>query len=302
MLRLAAIADPHLAPAGTPPAGWHNPYSLDSSRDLFRIALRRAVEHRADAVALLGDLSHLGDEDSTDDALRLAAEVDRPILVVGGNHDLNRGPDHLPSAVVRLALPMLSMVGWHGVKLGPSIEVVGVPLTMGQSVYGARPGDGLPLSWPDIGTTVVLSHYPIISLSDRLAGANLVDAGDLENVARLQAPLFAHPGPVIVLHGHLHTRATSAAGGLLQLSCAALVEPPFELAIIDLVREGGDLLVRRRSEAVRPTSAAKLPVLSPAEEAWRFSKGGWSFVTEDPGLPPTERLVPRSALGGAVAP
>jgi hypothetical protein len=125
---------------------------------------------------------------------------------------------------------------------------------------------------------VLISHYPVFSLAARAAEASLRYAGDLVNLEEVARPLLGRGAPTVVVHGHLHLRGSLVAGPVLQVSCAALVEPPFEVTLLDVGREDGRLLVRRRSFSVAPSpEGVRLPVLSPAEEGWAFYPGlqGW---------------------------
>lgn len=87
VLRLGAVADSHLAPAGTPPACWHNAHDLTGAHDRLAAALALLGSAGVDAVAVLGDLAHLGDDVSLDAGTRLLEAAGLPVFVVPGNHD-----------------------------------------------------------------------------------------------------------------------------------------------------------------------------------------------------------------------
>jgi hypothetical protein len=66
-------------------------------------------------------------------------------------------------------------------------------------------------------------------------------------------------------------------GALLQVSCAALVEPPFEVTLLDLEiePESGRLVARREAVPLLSSSAVRCPVLSPPQQEWVFEAGEW---------------------------
>src|SRR5215203_6195011 len=80
-------------------------------------------------------------------------------------------------------------------------------------------------------------------------------------VARL---LLGREAPTVVVNGHVHLRATRIEGPALQVSCAALVEPPFEVTLLDLEKLGvGRVKVRRESAPLVPSLAVRPPAFSP---------------------------------------
>jgi calcineurin-like phosphoesterase family protein len=246
----------------------------------YRLALRRCVREDVDGVALLGDLSWSGDGESLEAGLRLAAKTGRRVWTVSGNHDCGERVDALARAVrwigeenVRLATP-------EGEVVGGGLRVAGMGVASENWGYTARSG-GEPdvLGWGD-ELVVWLSHYPMISFAEKASRAGLYygdnDLEDLEEAAR---PLLERPAPTIVVNGHMHMRDACVAGKVLQISCAALVEPPFELTFLDIEREGDRITVRKESAPVAPLpDDVRLPVLSPANQGWVFEAGAWCPV------------------------
>ena len=100
------------------------------------------------------------------------------------------------------------------------------------------------------------------------------DLEDLDEVAR---PLLERPVPTVVVSGHVHLRHACMKGALLQVSCAALVEPPFEVTLLDLEiePESGRLVARREAVPLLSSSAVRCPVLSPPQQEWVFEAGEW---------------------------
>src|SRR4051812_14811427 len=104
-LKLGIIADAHLRPVGTsfpPVLGFPSvPYEYEKSDDItrYRRALKRCVEEGVDGVALLGDLSRVGDAISLETGLKLAARTGRTVWAVMGNHECYERVDSLARAV-----------------------------------------------------------------------------------------------------------------------------------------------------------------------------------------------------------
>lgn len=295
-MRLGIVADAHLAPAGTGPVRYHNEYRMADAASRLRLALAKCSREGVDAVALLGDLSHFGDEASLAEGIGIAGESRLPVLAVAGNHDVLERAEALAGAVargqaaddVRLAAPGGEAIG--GVRVsGFSVEA-GASRTF-RSREDLRVGE-----WDDT-PAVVLTHYPVISLAERAAEEDLKYPGDLEDLPGVAGPLLAREAPTVVVHGHAHVRDALVSGALLQLSCAALVEPPFEVTLLDVEKAGGKVVVRARAIAVAGSPrGARVPALSPAEGEWRFDaqEGGWIPAMRD-----ARRMAERSAGASA---
>ena len=125
-----------------------------------------------------------------------------------------------------------------------------------------------------------MSHYPMVSFRGRAEkeGVYYRD-NDLENVKQVQRPLLKWEAPTIVVNRHAHTRDDCATGKVLQVSCASLTQPPFDVTILDL-----EATVNRASVGVERIPVASLPddvrlsALSPARFRWVFESGAWYRV------------------------
>jgi hypothetical protein len=133
----------------------------------------------------------------------------------------------------------------------------------------------------DEPASVVVSHFPVLSRAGRLGERGLAYAGDLTNRHALHERLLG-ARPVVVLCGHIHARDSHAGANVLQLSAGALVEAPYEVAIVDVVAARAEVRVRRRVHALGPPAAGPGPVLAPADETWAFVAGGWRVVERTP--------------------
>lgn len=257
-MRLAVVSDLHLTLDTAQRASWHNPF--DFSGVPARIDAARAAFDRAgvDAVVCCGDVTHDGDEGSARAALeRLSARLEPPLLIVAGNHDCLERDDLLED-----------VLSADGVELG-GVRVAGVAIERHPEEMFRWTGAG-----DYAGAGVVVSHFPVLSRAERLAEHGLAYPGDLTNRSALhQRVLGEHP--VVVLSGHIHARDSHARDGVLQLSAGALVEAPYEIAIVDVRVDGTEVRVRRRVQELGGPAVAGAPVLAPADETWWFDAGGW---------------------------
>ena len=137
---------------------------------------------------------------------------------------------------------------------------------------------GCRLAAPDpaAGVDVWLTHFPILTLEERCREADLLYAAHLDYLAPPPELMPAASGPVIVLSGHLHLRAVTTEANVLQLVFAALVEPPYEVAVVDIDVDGASLTYECAS-VVEP-DAERLPILDPPSGRWSFDPdaGTWS--------------------------
>jgi hypothetical protein len=93
--------------------------------------------------------------------------------------------------------------------------------------------------------------------------------------------LLPADGPVVALSGHLHLRGVTHDGDVLQMVFAALIEPPYEFARVEIESDNGSMSVDYCCWSARVPDAAKLPVLDPDQGKWRWTTGqGWSQPAE----------------------
>jgi predicted phosphodiesterase len=263
--RLGVLSDLHWPDDPATRAAWHNPYDfaglparLDAARELFARA-------GVDAVVVAGDLTHRGDEPSARAVLaRLADGADRPVLVVAGNHDCFEADDRLagcgPGAVRTLDAAGVEVAG---------TRAAGVAIGRDRESGGYRSTGGVP------SAPVVVSHFPVLSRAVRAADRGWSYPGDLLDHRRVASGLAALGRPVVVLSGHIHIRDGHVRGPLLQLSAGALIEPPFEAAVVDVERARGSVRVRREVHALGPSAGGRDPVLAPAQSSWTYARGRW---------------------------
>jgi hypothetical protein len=117
----------------------------------------------------------------------------------------------------------------------------------------------------------------MISFAEKASEAGLYYGdNDLEDLEEAAQPLLGRTGPTIVVNGHMHMRDACVVGEVLQVSCAALTQPPFEVTFLGLEREDDQITVRKQSVAVTPFSDdVRLPILSPSKQEWVFEGRTW---------------------------
>ncbi len=280
-MRIAVIADTHVALSRTEEITWHNPLRLADAHVRLAAALRHEFVTTADVVAVLGDLSHFGDRTSIEHVVRAFATCGRPTLMIGGNHDIWE-PDVRLTQVLQSVDPG-SVTGAYTNQKGPAAEAfaaAGLGLrcweVTGYNVKGAdrpmRTSCTELVPTPPDGLTVTLAHFPVVSLRDRCGAAGLRYSQHRDELADIDdAPPPAQTE--VLLHGHLHLRAWQPAGARLQLGFAALVETPFEVAAVD-VEIGSSVRVDVQCDPVIP-SDEPVPALDPPHGSWQLAETGW---------------------------
>ena len=268
---IGVISDIHLSPPGTPPDGWHNPYPLGQAREMLARAIARCAEAGVDAVVLLGDLTHRGDLDSLATVIRETATLDRPVHVLPGNHDFAFPAREVRAVAVR--------EGGARLTWAPAAFAMTDGLHAATTMLELPAGSGfravdLP-GVPREAALVVFTHFPVLQTRERIRARGLRHSGDLANRAALAAALAARGQPTIVVHGHLHVRDAHATGPVLQLACAALIEPPHEVTLLEINASEGLTVTRRAGSVATYGPELRLPILAPDVQTWRFSNGAW---------------------------
>ena len=274
-VRFGVVTEVHIVPEGTPEGRWHNPFLFDQAEQLFRDALARCVALEVDAIAVLGDLTHFADAESFARVRRVLETVDLPVYVLPGNHDLDKSDAPLAAFRAAMDLPHVTIAPAM-VALTPAIDLAltGLDTADGTRAYTAvrseeRSGNAARL-------TVVLTHFPSYAMQPMLCEAELKHAGDLVNRAAFLEEIEAIAGPVLIVNGHLHVHATIEDGRLLQLSVAALIEPPHDVTLLTVgVDDNGHPWVTRQASGLFEVPGVRLPVLSAREEQWSLVDGVW---------------------------
>jgi Calcineurin-like phosphoesterase len=266
IVRIGVLSDLHceLEPTGSRWINVYEPEQLDRRTDE---ALAWFSETRVDLILLLGDIVQFPNPGDLAHAFgRLAAAEVAPLATVNGNHDLRLGEQFADCART------------HGVRLlhEEPLELAGMTL-VGVSVDRGPASPqyvGHAGSWGGEDCLVVVaSHFPLLSEAPRLAAVGLPYPGDLVNRAELEAELQGNSRPTVVLSGHIHARCSAHDGPLLQLTAGALIEPPFDAAIVEL--DPTALSVRRTARRLGEIAAVD-PVFAGDDERWRRTDGRWA--------------------------
>ena len=272
-MRLGILTDIHLAPPGNPADAWHNPHQFDTARQRLVDSIAWLERQGIDRLAVLGDLTHHGDDESLREALALIATATVPVWILHGNHDLGHGPSTLADALTGSGFAHIEVIGNDPVPFGDPWQVIGVGLVQGTGWNIEATPEPDPTAWSDT-PTVVLSHFPLISLRDACTAAGLKYAGDLLNSSSILDRLAAHTAPVLVVNGHLHVRHVATRGAILQAACGAQVESLFEATLVDL-KDWPNGIVRWTATAIQPPWEGPNPALSRDAESWRWTGTAW---------------------------
>lgn len=283
MLRVGLVNDLHWmhAPPASP-AAWHNPGEFEGVLDRLQLALERFAAKEVDLVIAAGDFAHHGDVDSLTRVLRALAGASAPALAVSGNHDVVDDPHLLERALERAAVEGVALATAAGSSYG-DMQVAGVHVDASEGWFGVRLRE-LPdaAAWGS-EPVLLISHYPALSLATTVTECGFPYPGDLIDRAELADRLRARSAPTIVVSGHVHARASVAEGPVLQITNAAMVEPPYECSVIEIEStSSGALTVVRESVRVGAAATRREPVFAAPQEEWSFDEARWSAIRRIP--------------------
>lgn len=274
VLRLGVLGDVHLTSDPAVQASWHNGYDFAGLSGRLDEAVDAFQSSQVDAVCLIGDLTHHGSPDGLGPLAKTLGQLDVPVIAVAGNHDAG-GQKMLTDALpgVQPATPIGQHVaGWR---------IAGIQVAPGGWFAARAEAPPTVEEWgPD--PVVLLSHFPLLSHARRLAERGMPYPGDLLGRGTIEQTLTARPAPTIVLSGHIHARASSYRGGVLQIIQGALVEAPYECTVIELTATS---VTRQAVVLDGPKPHAPAPILVDADEHFQLINGAWKPRT--PAVPAT---------------
>lgn len=273
-MRAVVITDVHISPPEAEDITWHDRLALERSADRYRDAINTANNQRADAVFVLGDLTHLGDEGSMRRFLQESARSIAPVYLVAGNHDIVPDLNLLPSQLRKTGGERhVASLDGTTLTLG-DLLVAGIGVTRERDAGENGAFDGVSSPATE-AADIIVSHFPLVSLSEMCAARGIRYAGDLQNRERLLDAIRAEERPVVVLHGHLHLRAVTVSNAVLQLSFGALIEPPCDVALVEIARNGHEITVAvQQLFDESPTPVA----LSPRIVTAHFDGAAWTVA------------------------
>jgi predicted phosphodiesterase len=278
-LRLAILSDLHRTTNPHECAWWQNEYDFAGHLTRVERALAWFKREAVDALVLCGDLTHAGGADAMSAVLsECCAGLEVPVIAVSGNHDVAEGEDLLADGVERVSDGRLVRAKASG-ELVSGIRVAGVQLAPTSGYMRSRL-HALPAveDWRD-EPVVLVSHLPLLSRASAVASHGMAYPGDLLDRERAAAVLQARSAATIVVSGHIHVRDAHTEGPVLQLLQAAMVEPPYEAAVLDVRADAdGGLSATRRTHRTSDQRAAHEPTLVEPVGSWRFVNGCWAVA------------------------
>lgn len=280
-VRLLVLADAHIAAPGTAPQRWHNELVFGGSDRRLAEALGCRERLGAELAVLLGDVFNKPTESAVPSAFANPGAAG--LRYVTGNED----PPALPAIA-----PPGSRASIEGEVLGSWLRLAGIHAVSEDGGATARVAEPVPADPWEGETVALLSHFPLLSRRAEFAGRGLAYAGDLLDRSSWAEAVLARSAPTVVLCGHLHARDSVSAGRVLQLGFGALIEPPHEIALVELDPGNGYPRVRRRTLELGGAAPECDPALAPRVEEWTFDGDRWQRV--EAASPP-----PRAVLAAA---
>jgi DNA repair exonuclease SbcCD nuclease subunit len=277
-IRFAVLSDIHLSPAGSADGSWNNVTRKSVATGLLGAAVAEIVAAGHDRVLVLGDISDDGSPEMIRAALAAIGAAGLTTWAVPGNHDAARDPRALELAAAHL--PGCEVLARRPVRLSDTIALVGNELRSsdgGLSCAAASLPDVTALAAPFL---VWAGHYPLVSQEANLLAAGLRYPGDLTNLGHARLAAERQDGPVLVLHGHLHTVVTAAEGRLLQLGFPALVEWPHAWTDVRLDVSQGRAAIRTQLRPVAGhwSEGTTNTLLAGPVQEWELERGRWQAI------------------------
>jgi hypothetical protein len=275
VFQVAVLSDIHLSPAGTPDGTWNNATRRSVSSQLLQAAAEEIAAAGHQQVVVLGDISDDGAPEMIGAALSVIADAGLEAWAVPGNHDVTQDAHALDIAAERAS----GSVALHHkpVRVNDVITLAGSALASNDVGHTCQ-----ATNLPDVTaiTSQILlwaGHYPLIGQEATLLAAGLRYPGDLRNLQQTRDAAAQHSGPIVVLHGHLHTVITVTDGRMLQLGFPALVEWPHAWTDLRIESSPGGQGVRA---AIRPVTGnwsqcVRDTVLAGTAQTWQLAGGRW---------------------------
>lgn len=216
-------------------------------------------------------------------ALSAIADAGLEAWIVPGNHDTAQYSRALEVAAEQVSGCVV--LHHQPLRLSDSFTLTGTAL---RSRDGGQTCEATCLAEAAAITSRVLlwaGHYPLISQEATLLSAGLRYPGDLINLQQARDAAERHSGPIVVLHGHLHTAVTAQNRKMLQLGFPAIVEWPHAWTDLRIETSPSGTTVRTsiRSVAGDWSQCARNTLLASTEQAWQLDSENWRATsTSDP--------------------
>lgn len=275
LLRIGVIADPHIDLAPPRTVRFHNEYSLEESSELFRGAIERLVNDKVDLIAVLGDVTDRGDEQAFREAIDACRDVELPVYLLPGNHDVGDGGGLMRQIIGAASLPLIDQGPFQSQKLAGGLTLAAMDLEASTDIWIGQSRNGLPVPHHGDDLFLMFAHYPLCPTREFITAAGFRHPGDLADFTYCVREADGWEVPSIVLSGHLHFRGEWTNGSRLQLNFAALIEPPHDVSVVTVARTDEGITVARESTSIRCYTVDRLPVSAPAHSLWRLTNGFW---------------------------
>lgn len=276
-MKLGVITDIHVHPAPDPARryAWHNPYPMHNAWSMYEAALARLQSEGVDAIAILGDVSHVGDRPTQERVVERAAKTGVPVWLVAGNHDATERARTLSDAVAARGGTRVTMPSGVGSSSVGGLRISGVSVgsvNRGDSAFAL---ETLPVAGWGNEPVLLLSHCALVDVRERFAANGLKHSANLDNHDAVVASLQLRAAPTLILSGHLHVRDEVAQGGMLQLLFAALIEAPHEAAIMEIDASPDSVTISRHNICIVPYQVERAPILSAETTRWAWRDNTW---------------------------
>jgi predicted phosphodiesterase len=277
-LRLGILSDLHRTTNPQERHEFHNEYDFNGHPERIERALAWFEQEAVDALVLCGDLTHTSGEIAMTALLAEWAALELPVIAVSGNHDVAHREDLLVQGIERVAGDRIHRGDPSG-ELLSDIRIAGVQVTP-TSGYDFSRLQSMPAvqDWGD-EPVILVSHLPMLSRAAEVAARGMPHPGDLLDREQAATLLADRSAPTIVLCGHIHVRDAHFEGPVLQLVQAAMIEAPFEAAVLDVRTDvDGGVLAARRTLRTGEKRVEHEPTLVEPVGGWRFASGSWSLA------------------------
>ncbi len=271
-VHFAHISDIHLSKDGNE----RFMMSEEAAEGLRHILARLNAMPDLDFIFIGGDCLHHGHEEELARFRELVAGVEKPLLVIPGNHDGNLPEEPQVFTQRRFAAvfnpqfaarPATGQAGYFSVAVGEGVQFIGLDTTLPGQVGGAV--DAAQLDWlrgelarHDDRLVIVGCHHPLHPLCPQDRQGKWRDWFVCANGESVQATLDAQPAVRLVLCGHHHVNRVFRRGRQIHMAAPALVSYPCAYRLIRLWGEGDDLRIRWETltlpEAVQAEAALRL--------------------------------------------
>jgi Calcineurin-like phosphoesterase len=267
-LKLGVLTDLHYEIEPTMRRSWINTYEPEYVEARLAAALSWFGREAVDGVVLLGDIAETGDPWAFDRIFRAVRASGFTAGVVGGNHDVGANAGAFSHAAHENSIRLLAEEPF----LADDAELVGIaaaPVSAGSPLFRSTAIPGPSRN----RFRVVATHFPLLSEAARLAEAGLPYPGDLTDRAEICSALEAELVPAVVFSGHIHSRCSCSQDHLLQFGFGAMIEAPFDAAIVE-VHAHTSPRVDRYVHRLGPIARID-PVFTGEKESWQWSEDSW---------------------------